>query len=89
MVHPVNARAGNAERVAGAVAVNASRAADRQALVGDAALDQVDADCRAVMVVVAGVTPLRHDVQPGDGVLVMPEHERAAGPIWGQSGQVD
>jgi hypothetical protein len=89
VVHPVDARTGHGKRVAGAETVHPPRSADRQALVGDAAADHVDADRRAVVVVVAGVTRLAHDVQPGDGVLVLPEHVRGTSLVREQPRSAD
>jgi hypothetical protein len=57
VLHPVNAGAGEGERVARRVAADVSGSAHRQALVGDVAGDHVDADRRPVMVVEAGIAP--------------------------------
>src|SRR5262249_35033852 len=58
VIHPVEALAGDPDRLPGAVLAPLRRPADGERLVPGAAFDHVDADTRAGVVVVAGVARL-------------------------------
>jgi hypothetical protein len=64
VVHPVDALAGEPERLARAILTRLGRLADGERLVPGPALDHVDADTRASVVVVTGIARLPPQIEP-------------------------
>ena len=73
LAHAVHVRRVEVERLAGAVAQLARRAAEHEALLDDLALDHRDRAARDVVVVEAGVVAVRPGDHPDVDVVVAPE----------------
>ncbi len=73
VLHAMDARAGERERIAGGVLADAALPSDDERLVARAAFEHMDADTRAAVVVEARIARLPPEVEPGFGVGIAPE----------------
>src|SRR6266498_5774182 len=76
VVHAVDALGREPECLTRAVLTRHGRRADGKRLVPGAAGDHVDADTRAIVVVVTGIARLPPQIEPRFGVLIAPQQHR-------------
>lgn len=73
MIDAVDTRGRRGERLPCPVVACMTRSGDDEGLAGDTALEDVDADARAAVVVKAGVPRLPPAIEPGFRVVVTPQ----------------